>query len=128
MKNVNYNKETVGGISIIKNDSTKDWIYPVGVCYTYWGSQEEFCLFPFEWNEFLSTLGSWGGVRPAHVKWLFDYDDYDLTKLNEMAQSGNLTIGLSGEGFSNITSANISSVITYNDHQYFILLPSMDVD
>ena len=124
MKNVNYNKETVGGIPIIKNDSTKDWIYPVGVCYMYPDNQtmqpiEEFRLFPFEWIEFLTTLES-KGVGPSRTRWLFDYDDYDLTKLNEMAQSGNLTFGLSGRGLSNVTSENIE-VETYNGHQYFIL-------
>lgn len=91
MGTVNYNKGASGNNAILLRNVDPNLVYPVGLLTGDEGrvdgtplSDEEVAFFPLETAEFGSTIN-------AHKSYcLYDYEDYDIQKLEAQKSAGKL--------------------------------------
>ena len=118
---VNYNKKASGDAILLRNVDP-DLVYPVGLVISDEGrgdgtplSDEEVAFFPLETAEFGSTINA------AKPYCLYDYEDYDIQKLEAQKSAGKLYTSLWRAFPASYSIADFVSLHTYKGKTYFYL-------
>jgi hypothetical protein len=122
MGTVNYNKGASGNNAILLRNVDPNLVYPVGLITGDEGrvdgtflSDEEVAFFPLETRDFGSTINA------AKLYCLYDYEDYDIQKLEAQRTAGKLYISLWDSFPTSYSIADFVSLHTYKGKTYFYL-------
>ena len=96
-------------VDVYIDDSDPDMIYPVGLT-----DETNVVLFPLDPYTFSDPFNSENGI----ITYVYDYDDYDETKVNQLKSDGKL---LAEYPYFYSDSGCGVRTITYDSRQYFYL-------
>lgn len=122
MGTVNYNKGASGNNAILLRNVDPDLIYPVGLVLYNKNredgvslSDNEVAFFPLEVNDFSTVF------EEGKNLFLYDYEDYDIQKLEAQRTAGKLYISLWRVFPASYSIAGLVSLHTYKGKTYFYL-------
>ena len=118
---VNYNKGTSGNNAILVRDVDPNLVYPVGLVIYNKNredgvslSDNEVAFFPLEVNDFNTEV-----FKEHKNCFLYDYEDYDIQKLEAQRTAGKLYISLWNAFPASYSIADFVSLHTYKGKTYF---------
>jgi hypothetical protein len=120
---VNYNKGASGNNAILLRNVDPNLVYPVGLVIYNKNredgvslSDNEVAFFPLEVNDFSTEV-----FEEGKNCFLYDYEDYDIQKLEAQKTAGKLYISLWASFPTSYSSADFVSLHTYKGKTYFYL-------
>ena len=124
MGTVNYNKNASGNNAIVLRDVDPNLVYPVGLVTGNKGredgtplSDDEVAFFPLESRDFGTEA-----FNKGKLYFLYDYEDYDIQKLEAQKTAGKLYISLGGRFPTSYSLDDFIIRLTYKGKTYFSLL------